>query len=104
MSGFRCESGNGQEKEAIKMSGSEKIESEKIGALWKQKSRAGTDYLAGIVNNERVVVFQAKKKSANGPDYQVFKSSPRATNANRANADPTTTNTDSNTNKKEVPF
>jgi hypothetical protein len=92
--------GKGKEKEAIKMSGSEKNESEKIGALWKQKSRNGTDYLTGILNNERVVAFPAKKTRPNSPDYQVFKSLPRATNATSTNAVPEPTDK----SEKRVPF
>ena len=86
------------------MSGSEKNDLEKIGALWKQHSKNGTDFLTGVVNNERVVIFQAKKNRASSPDYQVFKSVPRATNANPANAESNTTNTDSTMKKGEMPF
>ena len=74
---------------------------EKIGALWKQKSRNGTDYLTGMVwNNERVVAFPAKKTRSNSPDYQVFKSLPRATNAASTNAVPEP----ADKSEKRVPF
>jgi hypothetical protein len=57
------------------MSESEKTQSEKIGAFWKQKSKSGVEYLSGMVNGERVVAFPVRKKlQKNSPDYQVFKS------------------------------
>ena len=63
------------------MSDSEKVESEKIGAFWKNKGKNGVEYLAGTVNGERVVVFLVKeKRTKQSPDYQVFRSLSRPTN------------------------
>jgi hypothetical protein len=62
------------------MSETEKLASEKIGALWKRKSKQGTDYLFGTVNGEGVVVFRVKEKlSPKSPDYLVLKAFDRET-------------------------
>ena len=82
------------------MSGNEleKSESEKIGALWKLKSKKGMEYLSGQVNGERVVVFPVQQKwRKTSPDYQIFKSSPAPENI--APAD----NTKTQANRKENP-
>lgn len=63
----------------VDMSETERFESEKIGALWKWKTKKGTEYLRGVVNGERVVVFPTTKKwQENSPDYQVLKATPLA--------------------------
>lgn len=52
-------------------------EREKLGALWKRRSKGGTNYLKGTVNGVQVVVFHAREKhSDRSPDYVVFKSEP----------------------------
>jgi len=47
----------------------------KIGALWRRRSRKGVEYWAGIINEQRVIVFKVReKRSDKSPDYEVFKS------------------------------
>jgi hypothetical protein len=59
---------------------SESRELEKVGALWRRKSKKGTEYLSGVVGEQRVIIFKVReKRSAKSPDYQVFKSDPPAT-------------------------
>jgi hypothetical protein len=47
---------------------------EKIGSLWKRQSKKGTNYLAGEINGEKVMIFHAKdKRSDKSPDFTVVK-------------------------------
>ena len=48
---------------------------EKIGALWKRKSRAGNVYLAGVIHDQKVMIFPIKpefRTSDKSPHYQVM--------------------------------
>lgn len=55
----------------------------KIGALWKKKSKNGNTYFSGVIDAEvakgtQIVIFQvAEKKSDKSPDYQILLSEPR---------------------------
>jgi len=70
------------------MSESEKMESERIGVLWKAKSKNGMEYLKGEVLGERVVVFPTKeKRTESTPDYQVLKSVPTRTDKGKVDED-----------------
>jgi len=43
----------------------------KIGALWRRRSRKGVEYWAGIINEQRVIVFKVReKRSDKSPDYE----------------------------------
>lgn len=52
---------------------------QKIGALWKQKSKDGKKvYLKGTINDVKVVIFaNDNKTSERSPDYNVIKSTPK---------------------------
>jgi hypothetical protein len=51
--------------------------SEKLGALWTKKSKKGTTYLSGVINEQRVIVFKVReKRNDKSPDYEVFRSEP----------------------------
>ena len=60
---------------------------EEVGAFWKRTSQRGQKYLAGHIkdedgNSEKLVVFaNTNKKSDNQPDYRIYKSRPRPTEA-----------------------
>jgi hypothetical protein len=57
---------------------SESTKLEKLGALWVKKSKKGTSYFSGVINEQRVVIFKVREKRNDAsPDYQVFKSEPR---------------------------
>ena len=44
-----------------------------IGALWRQKSKAGKEYMSGTINGVKVVVFANEyKKEDKHPDYRIF--------------------------------
>lgn len=47
---------------------------QKIGALWKRLSKTdGSTYLAGVIDNRKVVVLRVKeKRSDKSPDFQIF--------------------------------
>lgn len=79
------------------MNQSKKLESGKIGALWKRKTKDGMEFLGGEVNGERVVVFPVRKKwQKNSPDYQVLKSSSTPTDENQGGKE-----NDKNSDKEE---
>ena len=83
------------------MGEAKKIESDKIGALWKQTSKKGMEYLSGEVNGERVVAFAVQKKfRKNSPDYQVFKSLPTPTEKEQGNGKDEHKNEDREEDKK----
>jgi hypothetical protein len=64
------------------MNDSEKLKSERIGALWMRKSKKGLEYLTGEINGERLVAFPTtEKRRTNSPDYQVFKDKDKKTTA-----------------------
>jgi uncharacterized protein (DUF736 family) len=44
-----------------------------IGALWEKESAKGV-YMTGVINEQRVVLFRAKKSSEKAPDWRVLKS------------------------------
>ena len=47
---------------------------EKVGSLWKRQSKKGTNYLAGEINGQKVMIFHAKdKRSDKSPDFIVVK-------------------------------
>lgn len=52
---------------------------EKLGSLWKRKSKDGTKtFLTGKVGDFDVIIFTNKhKKDPKHPDFEVFKSEPR---------------------------
>lgn len=52
-------------------------ELEKIGALWKKKSKKGFVYLSGVCHDERIMIFPVKeeyKTSEKSPDYNIMRS------------------------------
>ena len=50
---------------------------DKLGALWIRTSSKGTPFLSGKIGDQQVVVFKVQKKVPRGPDYEIFKSTPR---------------------------
>ena len=59
------------------MNGTEN-EPEKLGVLWKRKSKRGTDYWSGNINGQQIVVFAVRqKRSPKSPDFEIYKSLPR---------------------------
>lgn len=60
---------------------------EEVGAFWKRTSQRGQKYLAGHIkgddgSSEKLVVFaNTHKKADNQPDYRIYKSRPRNTEA-----------------------
>jgi|TARA_R100000306_G_C4318336_1_gene113782 uncharacterized protein (DUF736 family) len=52
-----------------------------IGALWIKRSKAGSVFLSGSIDNVEVVVFKNERKveGSNQPDWRVLKSRPRPT-------------------------
>tara|TARA_B110001454_G_C12527651_1_gene353830 strand:- start:362 stop:637 length:276 start_codon:yes stop_codon:yes gene_type:complete len=59
---------------------------EEVGAFWKRTSQRGQKYLAGHIKDGeesvKLVVFaNQNKKSDNQPDYRIYKSRPRPTEA-----------------------
>lgn len=50
---------------------------EKIGAMWKRKSKAGKDYftiqIQGFNNEEFLVCFPNKRKKNKQPDFIIYK-------------------------------
>lgn len=58
-----------------------KINPNNIGGLWIKKSKAGNDYMSGVltINGEKtnIIVFKnANKKTDKQPDYSILKSQP----------------------------
>lgn len=52
-------------------------ELEKIGALWKRKSKKGTVYLSGVCNDEKVFVFSVReeyRQNPKSPHYTIHRS------------------------------
>ena len=50
---------------------------DELGALWVKSSERG-DYMTGVINGEKVVVFRNTKKSSDKqPDWRVLKSRPQ---------------------------
>jgi hypothetical protein len=53
-------------------------EPEKLGVLWKRKSKRGTDYWSGNINGQQIVVFAVRqKRSPKSPDFEIYKSERR---------------------------
>lgn len=51
----------------------QKMEMEKIGALWYKASKNGSKFLSGTIKDINIVIYRNKyKKEANQPDYNVF--------------------------------
>jgi len=49
-----------------------------IAALWKNRTREGTEYFSGKINGATLFVFENSKKTApKQPDYRVYISEPR---------------------------
>lgn len=55
------------------------MKKEKIGALWKRKSKDGTKtFLTGKIGEQEVIIFTNTRKSQpNHPDFEVYPSEPR---------------------------
>ena len=52
-------------------------ELEKIGALWKRKSKRGTVYLSGVCHDEKIMVFAVKdeyRQNPKSPHYTIMRS------------------------------
>ena len=65
-----------------------------LGVLWNKTSAKG-DYMTGVINGERVVVFRnGKKQSEKSPDWRVLKSQPREEHAETPHAPSVTTDDD----------
>ncbi len=48
---------------------------EKLGALWKRKSKKNVEYFQGNCNNVKIVIFaNDQKRSAKSPDFLVYRS------------------------------
>ena len=61
---------------------------EKLGALWKRKSKKdGSEFLAGKVAGQDVVIFPVwERKNERSPDFEVFRSDPRASSGTEESA------------------
>ena len=50
---------------------SEKME--RIGALWANKDKNGNDYMTGVIEGKKVIIFSNKyKKESKHPDWYIF--------------------------------
>ena len=52
-------------------------ELERIGALWKRKSKKGTVYLSGVCHDEKIMVFAVSeeyRKNSKSPHYKIMRS------------------------------
>lgn len=52
---------------------------EKIGALWKRKSKDGSKtFLTGKIGDQEIIIFANNRKSQpKQPDFEIFESAPR---------------------------
>lgn len=88
---------------------------QEAGAFWLRKSKAGATYLSGYVLNEdkekvQLVVFKNsfKQEGDPSPDYRVYFSENKATNASQTKAVKNNTPADSadqpSSDEDEIPF
>ena len=48
------------------------MKQENIGALWEARSKGGDDYMFGIIDGKKIVVFKNNYKKGKEPDWKIF--------------------------------